>query len=441
MIATVDQSVLFQNNEAVKILIVENELEAKNGLVRMLARRFSNIYTAENGHEGLQVYQKIRPQIIITDIKMTPMNGLDMIKAIRKKDHQTQIIITTAHDENEYFIKAIEYGVNHFILKPIYQEQFLLALQKSVHQVTLEEQIKKQKLFTKTVLDFQEDLIITLNSRNELLDCNEAFLKFIGSQFKRFECPKHLNLNNYFASEQPYTHQQDFYEVIYFLLHDQNKKHFKVNLVNDCNVQKTFLIKATKIAYDDTILVVCTDISDLEEEIKKNDFLASRDGLTGTYNRYKFEQLLDQEIKRAKRYSTSLSLILLDIDYFKSVNDQYGHGIGDEVLKEVAARVQSRIRDTDIFTRWGGEEFIILTPETDIDGAQLLAEALREIIAEEKFLDIGKITSSFGVSQFCEGNEPKEFLRQADIALYQAKNNGRNCVIVYHDMITKQSGM
>ncbi|HID83106.1 MAG TPA: diguanylate cyclase [Chromatiales bacterium] len=157
---------------------------------------------------------------------------------------------------------------------------------------------------------------------------------------------------------------------------------------------------------------------------------ANIDGLTGIYNRQRFETLAAQEIEVSRRYKRPLSLIMFDADNFKSVNDSHGHIAGDRVLKLIAELVSSHLRDADIFSRWGGEEFIILVPETDQKGAAELAEKLRHIIANHDF-NIGQtITCSFGVTQLETENEIEELTHQADIALYTAKRQGKNRVEV-----------
>jgi diguanylate cyclase (GGDEF)-like protein len=134
------------------------------------------------------------------------------------------------------------------------------------------------------------------------------------------------------------------------------------------------------------------------------------------------------EMARSERYQSPLSLILFDIDHFKSVNDTYGHSAGDNVLKRLAKRVQANIRETDIFARWGGEEFVILAPGLFIMEAVQFAEKLRRNIEELDFTKPQKITLSFGVAAFKKGDSSTILINRADEALYRAKENGRNQV-------------
>ncbi|MGM0594637.1 MAG: sensor domain-containing diguanylate cyclase [Pseudomonadota bacterium] len=170
------------------------------------------------------------------------------------------------------------------------------------------------------------------------------------------------------------------------------------------------------------------DISErveVERELKR---LATTDKLTGINNRLRFEQLLEKELERGERYRRRLALIMFDIDHFKQVNDNYGHDIGDKVLKKIARVVEAKLRRPDAFARWGGEEFMILAPETDLDGALELAERLREAVTEADFAPVGKVTASFGVAGCRNDDTLRALVRRADRALYRAKEQGRNRV-------------
>ncbi len=157
---------------------------------------------------------------------------------------------------------------------------------------------------------------------------------------------------------------------------------------------------------------------------------ASTDVLTGIFNRYKFDEMFDIEVKKAKLNKTPLSLILFDIDHFKDINDTFGHNIGDKALMEVTKVVSKNIKRADIFARWGGEEFAVLAIHTELGGAVSLAEKLRTEVEAMHFEAATTITSSFGVAEVQEYDEMEDLLKRADDALYLAKKNGRNRVEV-----------
>gem|GEM_PF-1469179 len=162
-----------------------------------------------------------------------------------------------------------------------------------------------------------------------------------------------------------------------------------------------------------------------ELELELED-LASHDSLTGLYNRRKFESLLAHEIQRAGRYDKCFSLVLFDIDRFKDVNDHFGHTTGDTVLCRLIETVQDQTRGSDTLARWGGEEFVLLLPETDMEGARRVAEAARERVASTRFPGPGHLTISLGISQYRPGDTMTDLIERADEALYRAKRQGRD---------------
>jgi len=168
--------------------------------------------------------------------------------------------------------------------------------------------------------------------------------------------------------------------------------------------------------------------TELARRNRKLEHLAARDKLTNLYNRWKLDERFALEILRAERYDRPLSIIILDLDHFKTVNDTHGHPAGDLVLAETAARMQANLRKSDVLGRWGGEEFLIICPETDIDTAMKLAERLRAACETRDFPVTGPLTASFGVATHRQGRRAKEILLAADIAMYRAKNTGRNRV-------------
>ncbi len=155
---------------------------------------------------------------------------------------------------------------------------------------------------------------------------------------------------------------------------------------------------------------------------------AYTDNLTGIANRNKFNIVFDEELLRAKEYGNTFSIALLDIDHFKNFNDTYGHLIGDEVLIMLAYECEKRIRKIDSFSRWGGEEFILLFPQTKLKEAITSSNNIRKHIENLEHKTAGKITCSFGVSEYKEGDDITSIFERCDKALYKAKENGRNRV-------------
>ncbi len=157
------------------------------------------------------------------------------------------------------------------------------------------------------------------------------------------------------------------------------------------------------------------------------------DGLTGTGNRISLDSVLSQEVEQSSRYGHPLSIMILDLDHFKVINDSHGHSVGDRVLKAIADTIRNSSRNADMTFRYGGEEFVVVLNKTDAGGAKVGAERIRRII-EQLTIEVGDlcipVTASIGVASLGHGEPQEELLRRADSALYSAKRNGRNQVMV-----------
>jgi diguanylate cyclase (GGDEF)-like protein/PAS domain S-box-containing protein len=173
---------------------------------------------------------------------------------------------------------------------------------------------------------------------------------------------------------------------------------------------------------------IARDITDRKRAEEKLKLQATTDALTGIANRRLFNTFLETEMSRATRHHLPLAVMLVDVDHFKRINDAFGHQAGDDVLVELARLVSGKIRAHDLFARWGGEEFVILSPHCDAEKVRLLAEKLRTAVEMHVFPGIGHVTCSFGVTEYGAGDSVENFIGRADAGLYRAKENGRNRV-------------
>lgn len=158
--------------------------------------------------------------------------------------------------------------------------------------------------------------------------------------------------------------------------------------------------------------------------------LATTDPLTLLFNRRKFDELLEYEMERDRRYRSGLSILFCDIDNFKRINDKFGHDVGDSILSTFASKVKNSVRKSDIVARWGGEEFVLLIPNTTAEIARTIAEKIRKMIENTDFPIVGKVTASFGVTHMLGEDNRDTVIKRADEALYSAKEKGRNRVEV-----------
>ncbi len=158
--------------------------------------------------------------------------------------------------------------------------------------------------------------------------------------------------------------------------------------------------------------------------------LATTDPLTGVANRRRLDDELERLVSRSRRYHLPLSVVLVDLDEFKAVNDTHGHDVGDQVLVATVDRLREAVRDADVLGRWGGEEFLLLAPVTDLTAACALAERCRELVASARVGPHGlAVTASFGVAMLGADDDARALMRRADLALYTAKSEGRDRVV------------
>ncbi len=414
----------------IKLLYVEDEAIIREQLERLLKRIAREVITAKNGKEGLAAFREYAPEIIVTDINMPQMTGLEMAKEIRKIDRDIPIIITTAHSDSEFLLEAIEIGVSGFLLKPVDTDKLIKVIERESHDIILEKELIKQQRRFETILNFQDNMIILTDGTN-IIEGNKSFLDFfavenIESFKKLYGC-----IDSQLIGDEKIIRKIENQSWIKNLIDGK----FERNIAKLLNVKtgepRTFVVKATKFPEEEEELYIVSmsDITDIENEAQILERLATTDPLTKIYNRLKLNELLAFEIKKSDRYNLPLSLIMLDIDHFKEINDNYGHDVGDEVLVKLCESIAAGIRKTDIFARWGGEEFMIMLPNTPLDGAKTMAENLRKNVENTKFEKVGTITASFGVSEYIPNSSMREVLKRVDDALYAAKRGGRNMVV------------
>lgn len=212
----------------------------------------------------------------------------------------------------------------------------------------------------------------------------------------------------------------------------QGRKH--INIIN--NTKASVILSINRGVHDgvfkEWVKILAPAVDKLIDNERLKD-MAFRDRLTGLLNYRAFEQMLDTECERASRYGVVFSIIMIDIDWFKKVNDHFGHQVGDLVLRSVADKIQSCVRKSDTVFRYGGEEFVIAMPHTDITSAKRLAVRIKDDIACMNLITGGNITVSMGVSQYMDGLSPHDLVKRADMGLYMAKTGGRNRIEIFKD--------
>jgi diguanylate cyclase (GGDEF)-like protein len=282
-------------------------------------------------------------------------------------------------------------------------------------------------------LDVHENIMI-VSSNEEVKYINKAGLRFFGfDSFSDFKKSHKYSIDTLFIEDEGcinrYSLGKKWLSVIYDGKSKIKRRTIKVKLYSHIdNMEQYFYIKVSRLPKDEFLLSFC-NINNIE--IEKNNLRkqADYDLLTQIYSRVKFNEVFPRAIDKALGFNETFSLILFDIDHFKSINDTQGHDVGDKILFELARIVNMQIRKTDIFARWGGEEFIILLKSSNIKQANKIANELRQYIQSHNFPHSLKITCSFGVTEFKASDTQIGIFKRVDEALYEAKESGRNRVV------------
>lgn len=281
-----------------------------------------------------------------------------------------------------------------------------------------------QERYSQTILDSIPSPVIVTNGEY-LTAANDSFLGYL--HYENVEAFKkdHQCVCEYFEkgdTDEYLMPMHDDHRWTEYMIAHPLKSHKAKITVDGVTTVFEVRISVLKVNEEIRYVVIFNDISTMQIQ-------TLTDPLTGLANRLHFTMVYQHAINTARRGDNPLGIIFFDIDHFKKINDENGHLVGDTVLKHIADIVRQRMRKSDIVARWGGEEFLILMPDTDLDEAISLAEMLRKAIDAEEFEGIGNVTCSFGVSVLEEGEDGEELLKRADERLYEAKENGRNKVV------------
>ena len=288
----------------------------------------------------------------------------------------------------------------------------------------------RYKNFIKTFINTNNQITLIADVDSIFL-INEAGLRFFAYESIKSFIAMNSTISKFFLEEQgkyydKYTDGKRWLEKV----ETSNKKRVKVKMLTQDKKVNYFYIEVSKLNYEKKYLLSFYNITHLEEEKAEIMKESEIDPLTQVYNRVKINETFKKVIYQTSYVSGySFSIILLDIDHFKAINDEYGHSVGDKVLKELARLINMNLRKNDLFARWGGEEFIVIAERSSLRETLILAERLRRYIDNYSFEVVKHVTCSLGVTEFKSGDTENLILERVDVALYEAKEGGRNQVV------------
>jgi diguanylate cyclase (GGDEF)-like protein len=444
--------VLILNHETKKPLYLIGSRDIAHNLKgsygQILESKLKNVKNTLNyiGESVLEIYEDNREQVIqwMNETALKNFGNLidrNLLSLIDSKTWETIYLnIRKGAGCNKFKIKINDmyfemmcsYHYTHkkeallLILRDITEFEYAVIDAHKNNEKTLQE-LK----ILQGVIDQQKSIVLVTNGFG-VISANQSLYSFFNvKDLDEF-------INNFKDISQTFIHHKNFFSLdcvennwIEDILKIDSKDRIVSMLDLNTFEPKAFTVQVNPLSSDDkNYVVTLTDITEIKLESQQYYFHATHDALTCIYNRSYYFEKISNEIEQAKRYGTTFCIVLFDIDHFKKFNDTYGHLKGDEVLVKLSSTIKSHVRSADTFARWGGEEFIVLLEKTTLDKAELVAEHFRKQIENMKIPGIGKVTSSFGVTQFLEEDDDNKILKRADEALYLAKESGRNCVKV-----------
>ena len=450
-----------------RILVVDDVKANVKLLETRLTAEYFEVLGAFSGPEAIETCEKGKIDVILLDVMMPDMDGFEVCRHL-KGDPATAhipIVMVTALDQVSDRIRGLEAGADDFLTKPVNDLQLITRVKSLVRLKMLTDELRLRASTTRNIgieelLSRQADpatglpKVLLVEERQSHAD---RMRRYLGGQAE-LKVVADPQMGVFEAAEQPYdcviisTSLTDYDPLrLCSQLRSIDRTRFLPIILVAKEDEDELIIRGLELGINDYLTRPLDEhelIARLKTQVKRKRYndqlrasvaqtieMAVTDGLTGLHNRRYLDSHLETLFERAVARRRPLSLMITDIDRFKSINDKHGHDGGDDVLREFASRLRRNVRGIDLACRYGGEEFIIVMPDTEASVAQKVAERIRAEIAGTPFA-IGnegksiKVTVSVGVSSLQQpGDSAAALLKRADLALYEAKNSGRNRVV------------
>ena len=449
-----------------RVLVVDDVPANVKLLEARLSAEYFDVMTAVSGQEALTICERADCDVVLLDVMMPDMDGFEVCRRLKSgiATHHIPVVMVTALDQPSDRVKGLESGADDFLTKPV-SDVALIARVRSLSRLKMMTDELRMRAVTSREIGIESPEREALaeagrNGRILLVDDRPA----LSDRMQEMLASEHTVAIERDPTEALFHAAEGSYDLVIVSIDLENfdglrlcsqlrslerTRNVPVLAIADAD-NNTRLVRALEIGVND-YLVRPFDKNEIlaraRTQIRKKRYterlrdnvqlsieMAITDALTGLYNRRYMEThvgtLVDQAMARGK----PLSVLILDIDYFKSINDSHGHDAGDDVLQDFAIRIRKSIRGIDLACRYGGEEFVVVMPETDMAVATMVAERLRRRIASEPFpIQKGArtvdVTISVGIAALGPNDNAAAVIKRADQALYRAKRDGRNRVV------------
>jgi two-component system cell cycle response regulator len=448
------------------VLIVDDIPTNVRLLEARLTAEYFEVLTASSGRDALAICDTEEVDIVLLDVMMPEMDGFEVCQRLKSNQETAHIpvLMITALDQPSDRVRGLEVGADDFLTKPVDDIQLMARVKSLVRLKALTDELRAR---AKTGQEIAiEDAMRAMDSINSeggrilLIDTDARHAERVRGYLA---AANHVDVlanpadaalavadGNYeLALVSMALGEFDPLRVCSQMRTAEHTRSLPIILIAD-EADRPRVVRGLDLGVNDFIMrpVERNELSarvrtqirrqryavELRQSVTNTLALAVTDELTGLYNRRYFDRHLTLMLDKARDQDRDMAVMLIDMDFFKSVNDTHGHDIGDAVLKEFAVRLRRNIRGVDLACRFGGEEFVVLMPDTDYRQAQSVAERVRTAVAERSF-EMGPakplaVTVSVGVAlNESEVDTPEMILKRADVALYRAKREGRNRVV------------
>ncbi len=446
-----------------RVLVVDDILANVRLLEAKLSAEYFDVVTAMNGADALDSIQRTKPDIVLLDVMMPGIDGVEVCRQIKNnaQTHHIPVVMVTALDQPEDRIKGLEAGADDFLTKPVNDLALFCRVKSLVRLKMLTDELRARSPNGETVnlMSRREDAaarpgkVLVIDNRaaasertraalvphHEVTVIDDPLAAVMHAAETRYELIIiNLDMDNIdglrLCSQLKSLERTRQTPILIVVAPDDHQRLLRAldMGVNDYLIRP--IDKQELLARANTQIRRCRYTDQLRSHVQATMELAVTDPLTGLYNRRYMENQTAALVEHAINRGKSLALLALDVDHFKAVNDENGHPVGDRVLQELASRLKQSIRNIDMICRIGGEEFVIVLPNTDTEVATKIADRMRRSISGKPF-DVGAkngpltVTVSIGVAAIESQSDTLEtILKRADEALYSAKRGGRNRV-------------
>ena len=449
-----------------RVLVVDDVPANVKLLEARLSAEYFDVITAMSGEEALAICERAECDIILLDVMMPDMDGFEVCRRLKSSPatHHLPVVMVTALDQPSDRVKGLQSGADDFLTKPV-SDVALIARVRSLSRLKLmTDELRMRAVTSRDIgIESPEREAVAEAGRDGrilIVDDRASSYEHIAAMLSGEHSPDveaDPNAALFRAAEGNFDllivslglNNFDGLRLCSQVRSLDRTRNVPILAIADAE-NNTRLVRGLEIGVNDyltrpidkneLLARVRTQIRKkryterLRDNVQLSIEMAITDALTGLFNRRYMESHLGTLVEQAASRSKPLTVLVLDIDYFKSINDSYGHDAGDDVLREFAIRVRKSIRGIDLACRYGGEEFVVVMPETDLAVATMVAERLRRRIASEPFpIQQGsrnvEVTISIGIAGLGAADNAASVLKRADQALYRAKRDGRNRVV------------